>query len=145
MTLNVWLPHIDSTSTYYPAGDANIMYCIWKMFSWHVVCVCFPVQCHAHCLSCSGTADHCESCRDPKAFLHLGRCLSVCPDGYFSEGRVCEGRALFWKTKVPTQNIDLPRNDLLSNTVRKVLFAYKQNTFKNWNYNIIKHRVKQSN
>uniref|UniRef100_A0A3Q3IUW6 VWFC domain-containing protein n=1 Tax=Monopterus albus TaxID=43700 RepID=A0A3Q3IUW6_MONAL len=53
---------------------------------------CHQVQCHADCLSCSVTPDHCESCRDPKAFLHQGRCLSVCPAGYYSEGRVCAGR-----------------------------------------------------
>ena len=58
--------------------------------------VCFPVQCHADCLSCSGTPDRCESCRDPKALLHLGRCLSVCPAGYYAEGRVCAGMTLFW-------------------------------------------------
>ncbi|XP_036955362.1 extracellular matrix protein FRAS1 isoform X2 [Acanthopagrus latus] len=50
---------------------------------------CPQVQCHADCLSCSGTPDRCESCRDPKALLHLGRCLSVCPAGYYAEGRVC--------------------------------------------------------
>uniref|UniRef100_A0A8P4K7M3 Fraser extracellular matrix complex subunit 1 n=1 Tax=Dicentrarchus labrax TaxID=13489 RepID=A0A8P4K7M3_DICLA len=50
---------------------------------------CHQVQCHADCLSCSGTPDQCESCRDPKAFLHLGHCLSVCPAGYYAEGRVC--------------------------------------------------------
>uniref|UniRef100_A0A4W6CQ63 Fraser extracellular matrix complex subunit 1 n=1 Tax=Lates calcarifer TaxID=8187 RepID=A0A4W6CQ63_LATCA len=50
---------------------------------------CHQVQCHADCLSCSGTPDHCESCRDPKAVLHLGHCLTVCPAGYYAEGRVC--------------------------------------------------------
>ncbi|XP_030272850.1 extracellular matrix organizing protein FRAS1 isoform X1 [Sparus aurata] len=50
---------------------------------------CPQVQCHADCLSCSGTPDRCESCRDPKALLHLGHCLSVCPAGYYAEGRVC--------------------------------------------------------
>uniref|UniRef100_UPI001ED83835 extracellular matrix protein FRAS1 n=1 Tax=Scatophagus argus TaxID=75038 RepID=UPI001ED83835 len=50
---------------------------------------CRQVQCHADCLSCLGTPDHCESCRDPNAFLHLGRCLSVCPAGYYAEGPVC--------------------------------------------------------
>ncbi|KAM6930976.1 extracellular matrix organizing protein FRAS1 [Xenentodon cancila] len=50
---------------------------------------CHQVQCHADCLSCLGTPDHCETCRDPKALLHLGRCLSVCPAGYYAEGQVC--------------------------------------------------------
>uniref|UniRef100_A0A3Q4HVK7 Fraser extracellular matrix complex subunit 1 n=1 Tax=Neolamprologus brichardi TaxID=32507 RepID=A0A3Q4HVK7_NEOBR len=50
---------------------------------------CHQVQCHADCLSCSGTPDHCDSCRDPQALLHLGRCLSVCPVGFYAEGRVC--------------------------------------------------------
>ncbi|GLD61427.1 extracellular matrix protein FRAS1 isoform X1, partial [Lates japonicus] len=50
---------------------------------------CRQIQCHADCLSCSGTPDHCESCRDPKAVLHLGRCLTVCPAGYYTEGRAC--------------------------------------------------------
>ncbi|KAM7391087.1 hypothetical protein PAMP_021803 [Pampus punctatissimus] len=51
---------------------------------------CHRVQCHADCLSCSGSPDNCESCRDPKAFLHRGRCLSICPVGFFADGRVCE-------------------------------------------------------
>ncbi|KAF0034366.1 hypothetical protein F2P81_014432 [Scophthalmus maximus] len=50
---------------------------------------CRQVRCHADCLSCSGSADHCESCRDPKAVLHLGRCLSLCPAGFYAEGRAC--------------------------------------------------------
>uniref|UniRef100_A0AAX7TTD3 VWFC domain-containing protein n=1 Tax=Astatotilapia calliptera TaxID=8154 RepID=A0AAX7TTD3_ASTCA len=56
---------------------------------------CHQVQCHADCLSCSGTSDHCDSCRDPQALLHLGRCLSVCPVGFYAEGRVCAGRTRF--------------------------------------------------
>ncbi|CAB1414147.1 unnamed protein product [Pleuronectes platessa] len=51
---------------------------------------CHQVQCQADCLSCSGSPEHCESCRDPKAVLHLGRCLSVCPAGHYPEGRVCK-------------------------------------------------------
>ncbi|AWP07675.1 putative extracellular matrix protein FRAS1 [Scophthalmus maximus] len=50
---------------------------------------CRQVRCDADCLSCSGSADHCESCRDPKAVLHLGRCLSLCPAGFYAEGRAC--------------------------------------------------------
>ncbi|KAK2838085.1 hypothetical protein Q5P01_015297 [Channa striata] len=50
---------------------------------------CRHAQCHADCLSCLETPDYCESCKDPKAFLHLGRCLSVCPAGHYAEGRVC--------------------------------------------------------
>lgn len=57
------------------------------------VCLCLPVQCHSDCTSCSGTADHCESCRDPQALLHRGRCLSVCPAGFFADGRECAGRS----------------------------------------------------
>ncbi|XP_041854892.1 extracellular matrix protein FRAS1 [Melanotaenia boesemani] len=51
---------------------------------------CRPAQCHADCLSCLGSPDHCESCGDPKAFLHLGRCVSICPSGFYAEGQVCE-------------------------------------------------------
>ncbi|KAM7019160.1 LOW QUALITY PROTEIN: extracellular matrix organizing protein FRAS1 [Tautogolabrus adspersus] len=50
---------------------------------------CQQVPCHSDCLSCTGSPDHCESCRDRKAVLHHGRCLSVCPAGFFTEGRVC--------------------------------------------------------
>ncbi|XP_071779938.2 extracellular matrix organizing protein FRAS1 [Centroberyx gerrardi] len=50
---------------------------------------CRQVPCHADCQSCSGRPDHCDSCRDPKAFLHLGRCLSVCPAGFYPDGPVC--------------------------------------------------------
>ncbi|XP_069025425.1 extracellular matrix organizing protein FRAS1 isoform X2 [Embiotoca jacksoni] len=50
---------------------------------------CQQAQCRADCRSCSGSPDHCESCRDPKAVLHLGRCLSVCPAGFYADGRVC--------------------------------------------------------
>lgn len=69
--------------------------------------VCFPVQCHADCLSCSGTPDRCESCRDPKALLHLGHCLSVCPAGYYAEGRVCAGMTLTFtpQTKAFADNL----------------------------------------
>ncbi|XP_056274598.1 extracellular matrix protein FRAS1 [Pseudoliparis swirei] len=50
---------------------------------------CHRVQCHADCLSCTGSPGHCESCRSPKAVLHLGRCLSVCPAGYYANGSAC--------------------------------------------------------
>ncbi|KAM8885583.1 extracellular matrix organizing protein FRAS1 isoform 1-T2 [Spinachia spinachia] len=50
---------------------------------------CQPVPCRADCTSCSGSPDHCESCRDPKAVLHLGRCLSACPAGYRADGKAC--------------------------------------------------------
>ncbi|KAM3867993.1 extracellular matrix organizing protein FRAS1 [Diretmus argenteus] len=50
---------------------------------------CHQAQCHADCLACSGSPDYCESCRDPKAFLHHGRCLSVCPAGFYPDGRGC--------------------------------------------------------
>ncbi|XP_072243382.1 extracellular matrix organizing protein FRAS1 isoform X1 [Leuresthes tenuis] len=50
---------------------------------------CHQAQCHADCLSCVGDPDQCGSCRDPKALLHLGRCLSVCPAGYYAEGGLC--------------------------------------------------------
>ncbi|XP_041644401.1 extracellular matrix protein FRAS1 [Cheilinus undulatus] len=51
---------------------------------------CHQVPCHTDCLSCTGSPDHCESCRDRKAVLHHGRCLSVCPAGFFTSGQVCE-------------------------------------------------------
>ncbi|KAM9742832.1 extracellular matrix organizing protein FRAS1 isoform 2-T2 [Menidia menidia] len=50
---------------------------------------CHQEQCHADCLSCLGAPDHCVSCRDPKALLHLGHCLSRCPAGYHAEGGIC--------------------------------------------------------
>ncbi|XP_074526804.1 extracellular matrix organizing protein FRAS1 [Halichoeres trimaculatus] len=50
---------------------------------------CQQVQCHADCVSCTGSPDHCEACRDLKAVLHRGRCLSACPAGFFADGRVC--------------------------------------------------------
>ncbi|KAM9392081.1 extracellular matrix organizing protein FRAS1 [Pholidichthys leucotaenia] len=50
---------------------------------------CHQVPCHADCLSCLGTPDHCDSCREPEAFLHHGRCLAACPAGHYGEGRVC--------------------------------------------------------
>ncbi|XP_037832589.1 extracellular matrix protein FRAS1 isoform X2 [Kryptolebias marmoratus] len=50
---------------------------------------CLQAQCHADCLSCLGSPDHCEICRDPKAFLHVGRCLSICPPGFYAEGQAC--------------------------------------------------------
>ncbi|KAM8864960.1 extracellular matrix organizing protein FRAS1 isoform 2-T3 [Synchiropus picturatus] len=51
---------------------------------------CHPVQCHRDCLSCSGSPDHCDSCKDPKSVLHRGRCLTSCPAGFFSNGTTCE-------------------------------------------------------
>ncbi|KAM9823010.1 extracellular matrix organizing protein FRAS1 [Syngnathus typhle] len=50
---------------------------------------CHQVPCDADCESCSRTPDHCDSCTDPKALLHLGRCLSVCPEGFFPDGLEC--------------------------------------------------------
>ncbi|XP_042580368.1 extracellular matrix organizing protein FRAS1-like [Cyprinus carpio] len=51
---------------------------------------CNPaVQCHRDCLTCSGTPDHCDSCQDPSALLMNGRCLQSCPEGFFSQGKVC--------------------------------------------------------
>ncbi|XP_030622204.1 extracellular matrix organizing protein FRAS1 [Chanos chanos] len=51
---------------------------------------CHPaVPCRQDCLTCSGSADHCESCKDPGAFLWNGRCLQKCPQGFFPQGRVC--------------------------------------------------------
>lgn len=60
----------------------------------------FPVPCHEDCLSCLGSPDRCERCRDQKAFLHLGRCLSVCPAGYFPDGHVCAGRGVLYNEGV---------------------------------------------
>ncbi|TSN86075.1 Extracellular matrix protein FRAS1 [Bagarius yarrelli] len=51
---------------------------------------CHPaVQCHPDCLTCSTTPDQCNSCKDPGAFLWKGRCVHVCPLGFFPNGRVC--------------------------------------------------------
>ncbi|XP_061880359.1 extracellular matrix organizing protein FRAS1-like [Entelurus aequoreus] len=50
---------------------------------------CQQVRCHADCRSCLGSPDHCQSCKDPGAVLHLGRCLSACPDGFFADGAAC--------------------------------------------------------
>ncbi|XP_073717143.1 extracellular matrix organizing protein FRAS1 [Misgurnus anguillicaudatus] len=51
---------------------------------------CNPaVQCHQDCLTCSGTPDHCDSCKDPSALLMNGRCLQYCPEGFFARGKVC--------------------------------------------------------
>uniref|UniRef100_UPI0037E879D7 extracellular matrix organizing protein FRAS1 n=1 Tax=Semicossyphus pulcher TaxID=241346 RepID=UPI0037E879D7 len=51
--------------------------------------VCQQVACHTDCLTCTGSPDHCDTCRDTKAVLHHGRCLSVCPAGFYAEGQVC--------------------------------------------------------
>uniref|UniRef100_A0A3P9GZH8 Fraser extracellular matrix complex subunit 1 n=1 Tax=Oryzias latipes TaxID=8090 RepID=A0A3P9GZH8_ORYLA len=59
---------------------------------------CQQALCHEDCLSCSDAPDNCESCRDPKALLHRGRCLSVCPAGFHAEGRVCEACPPFCAT-----------------------------------------------
>ncbi|XP_077417485.1 extracellular matrix organizing protein FRAS1 isoform X1 [Vanacampus margaritifer] len=50
---------------------------------------CHQAPCDADCQSCSGTPDHCDSCKDPKSVLHLGRCLAFCPDGFFPDGPQC--------------------------------------------------------
>ncbi|XP_056136283.1 extracellular matrix protein FRAS1 [Lampris incognitus] len=50
---------------------------------------CRQVQCHGDCLTCSGRPDHCDICKEHKAVLHNGRCLSVCPPGHYPDGRVC--------------------------------------------------------
>ncbi|XP_023814674.1 extracellular matrix protein FRAS1 isoform X2 [Oryzias latipes] len=59
---------------------------------------CQQAPCHEDCLTCSDAPDNCESCRDPKALLHRGRCLSVCPAGFHAEGRVCEACPPFCAT-----------------------------------------------
>ncbi|KAK7933749.1 hypothetical protein WMY93_004645 [Mugilogobius chulae] len=58
----------------------------------HVTCYvrsCPTLRCHSDCASCSGRPDHCESCSDPKAVLHMGRCLSLCPSGFYRDKHVC--------------------------------------------------------
>ncbi|XP_042177181.1 extracellular matrix organizing protein FRAS1-like [Oncorhynchus tshawytscha] len=50
---------------------------------------CKQVQCQSDCLSCSGTPDHCESCKDSTSLLLDGRCVSTCPRGYYADGKVC--------------------------------------------------------
>ncbi|XP_034152338.1 extracellular matrix protein FRAS1 isoform X3 [Esox lucius] len=51
---------------------------------------CKPVPCQRDCLSCSGTPDHCESCKDPISLLLDGRCVSSCPRGYYANGKACK-------------------------------------------------------
>ncbi|XP_029574000.1 extracellular matrix organizing protein FRAS1 [Salmo trutta] len=50
---------------------------------------CKQVQCQRDCLSCSGTPDHCESCKDSDSLLLDGHCVSTCPRGYYADGKVC--------------------------------------------------------
>ncbi|XP_023676521.2 extracellular matrix organizing protein FRAS1 isoform X1 [Paramormyrops kingsleyae] len=50
---------------------------------------CHTAQCYAECLTCSQSPDHCDSCKNPQAVLHEGRCLPVCPSGFYQNGRVC--------------------------------------------------------
>ncbi|XP_072289092.1 extracellular matrix organizing protein FRAS1, partial [Eucyclogobius newberryi] len=54
---------------------------------------CQRAPCHPDCASCSGRPDHCESCSDPKAALHLGRCLALCPPGFYQDQHVCQACA----------------------------------------------------
>uniref|UniRef100_A0A3B4AGL3 VWFC domain-containing protein n=1 Tax=Periophthalmus magnuspinnatus TaxID=409849 RepID=A0A3B4AGL3_9GOBI len=54
---------------------------------------CQQVRCHSDCSSCSGRPDLCESCSDPKAVLHLGRCLPQCPPGFYQDHHVCRACA----------------------------------------------------
>ncbi|XP_045551338.1 extracellular matrix organizing protein FRAS1 isoform X3 [Salmo salar] len=50
---------------------------------------CKQVQCQRDCMSCSGTPDHCESCKDSNSLLLDGRCVSICPRGFYANGKVC--------------------------------------------------------
>ncbi|KAL4623271.1 extracellular matrix protein FRAS1, partial [Arapaima gigas] len=50
---------------------------------------CPEVPCHAECLTCSQTPEHCDSCKDPNGVLHGGHCLQACPRGFYRNGRVC--------------------------------------------------------
>ncbi|XP_045392852.1 extracellular matrix organizing protein FRAS1 isoform X1 [Lemur catta] len=45
--------------------------------------------CHQSCLRCAGKSPHnCTACQPPRVLLG-GRCLSRCPDGYFSQAGGC--------------------------------------------------------
>ncbi|XP_029617840.1 extracellular matrix protein FRAS1 [Salmo trutta] len=50
---------------------------------------CKQVQCQRDCMSCSGSPDHCESCKDSNSLLLDGRCVSICPRGFYANGKVC--------------------------------------------------------
>uniref|UniRef100_A0A8D0CH89 Fraser extracellular matrix complex subunit 1 n=1 Tax=Scleropages formosus TaxID=113540 RepID=A0A8D0CH89_SCLFO len=50
---------------------------------------CHKVPCHAECLTCSQTPEHCDSCKDPNSVLHEGHCLQHCPRGFYRIGRIC--------------------------------------------------------
>ncbi|XP_059502142.1 extracellular matrix protein FRAS1 isoform X3 [Stegostoma tigrinum] len=51
---------------------------------------CQPVQCHADCLMCSRSPDHCDICSDKSKFLQHGRCLQSCEPGFYKEGGLCK-------------------------------------------------------
>uniref|UniRef100_A0AAY4BT87 VWFC domain-containing protein n=1 Tax=Denticeps clupeoides TaxID=299321 RepID=A0AAY4BT87_9TELE len=52
---------------------------------------CQEVPCHPDCSSCSGTPEHCSSCKNPASLLWNGNCVSSCPKGSYPHGRVCAG------------------------------------------------------
>uniref|UniRef100_A0AAV2MQ29 VWFC domain-containing protein n=1 Tax=Knipowitschia caucasica TaxID=637954 RepID=A0AAV2MQ29_KNICA len=54
---------------------------------------CQQVRCNSDCSSCSGRPDNCESCSDPSAVLHLGRCLPHCPPAFYQDKHQCKACA----------------------------------------------------
>ncbi|CAJ1069789.1 extracellular matrix protein FRAS1 [Xyrichtys novacula] len=77
---------------------------------------CPQVPCHRDCATCTGSPDHCDICRDSKAVLHHGRCLSTCPAGFYTEGRVCAACPPFCLTCSSRWNCETcsPQRPLLS-------------------------------
>ncbi|XP_038647741.1 extracellular matrix protein FRAS1 [Scyliorhinus canicula] len=51
---------------------------------------CQPVQCHADCLTCMHTPDHCDICYDKSKFLQNGHCLQSCDPGFYTEDGLCK-------------------------------------------------------
>ncbi|XP_076999177.1 extracellular matrix organizing protein FRAS1 isoform X1 [Tamandua tetradactyla] len=50
---------------------------------------CISVHCHADCLTCSQSPDHCDLCLDPTKFLQNGRCVHSCGLGFYHAGSLC--------------------------------------------------------
>ncbi|CAI2359515.1 unnamed protein product [Moneuplotes crassus] len=51
-----------------------------------------PVStCDSNCLTCSGTATSCDSCKNPSdlPFLQNDKCVSACSNGYYLQGTIC--------------------------------------------------------
>ncbi|NWY04165.1 FRAS1 protein, partial [Nothoprocta ornata] len=50
---------------------------------------CQPVECHADCLTCSQSVDHCNVCRDARKQLQSGRCVEKCDLGFYQDAGTC--------------------------------------------------------